>query len=593
MIFLLCTGVLSAQKNQFWEEFKAKSDSLIVNIDSDIETTLSQLSRMKLEEGEELDTNVYIDFLLKLGLENLIRGNYSESATEFTNALHLSEQSNDSLNLARSFKYLGNQFYYTNNPQKALNYLEKAEQIVVRLNNKAGEKLLSNINNSLGLVYQDIGEYDSAIVFYKKAIDLAEKIPNSDLATFLDNLAMAHEAKGEYEIAALQFEKSLEQYMKEGSLVDITWNAFHLCRAYNSLKNEKKAKEYLDLGREYVKKSQSLEGAVEMEYSATRHYILFDHKDSALSALLKYGLLNEELIEERAVRLQYDFESKYQLEKKEAALQLSKENEERLAAQNRTQKILIIFSVAILLVLTVVLILGKRFYKQKRKINEMELSIKDSKLDELLSSQESSVLAAIIKGQNEERERVAQELHDRLGGTLAALKMSLKQKVEVISKDEMEIVNEAVREVRSISHNLSAGVAQQFGFNQAVELLVERMKKSTDLQFEISLHNDISKLGQSVGIELYRVVQELLANTLKHAEATEVSLQTNFNGVVFNLIYEDNGKGFEANSSNTTNGIGLFNVKQRVNGVGGNLNIDSMPNRGTIIIIDIDVNQIA
>jgi signal transduction histidine kinase len=227
-----------------------------------------------------------------------------------------------------------------------------------------------------------------------------------------------------------------------------------------------------------------------------------------------------------------------------------------------------------------------RANQQKRKINEMELEIKDGKLDELLTNQEAKALSAILKGQEEERERIAQELHDRLGGTLAALKLSLRKPGNHVAEEDMEIVNEAVKEVRSISHNLSTGLIQRYGFNQALKQLFKRMQGSDEMKYDLYLHPQIAKLGQAVGIELYRIVQELLSNTIKHANASFVSVQTNFDDNTFNLIYEDDGKGFDVKIA--SKGIGLENVNKRVKRLKGNLNIDSAPGRGTIVIIELN-----
>ncbi|MEQ8909075.1 MAG: sensor histidine kinase [Vicingaceae bacterium] len=567
-----------------WVDFERRFDSLYQLIHEDREAILPKFEALRVQPGVVLDTSVYSEYLLKLGSAFLRKGDYSEATRTYTQALRLKELTKDQIGISKSYLCLANVFYYTNNYPKSIEYLESAERMLRTIElSETKQFLVGTLFNTYGLIYYELDSNDIAIDYFEKAIS----VDDGDLV-YRDNLAMVYEFIGDYQKAADQYERSLKGYFADSSVYDIAWNAYHLAKAYTSLKDEEKSKYYLKMAKKFSPKANSIEIQMEIAYAETKHHIIFGNLDSAYRSLFNYSLRIDDLMERRAEELQYEIEGKYQLEKKENALQLSKESEARLEAQNRTQKIVIGLSIVLLLILGVVLALSFRFYKQKRRINEMELSIKDSKLDELLSSQESSVLAAIVKGQNEERERVAKELHDRLGGTLAALKMSLKQKSGQLSGEEMDIVNEAVKEVRSISHNLSTGVAQQFGFNQAVELLVERMKGSTSIQFELFLHKDIAKLGQSTGIELYRIVQELLANTLKHANATEVSLQTNFNDGVFNLIYEDNGRGFDTKSTKAEKGIGLYNIKQRVESIGGHLNIDSMPKRGTIVIVDID-----
>lgn len=130
-----------------------------------------------------------------------------------------------------------------------------------------------------------------------------------------------------------------------------------------------------------------------------------------------------------------------------------------------------------------------------------------------------------------------------------------------------------LKEIRSISHNLSTGLVYKYGLNEAVNQLFKTLENSKGIKFSLYLHPEIGKAGQTLGIELYRIVQELVSNTLKHAKAEEVSLQTNFSKGIFNLIYEDNGIGFDPKE--LKGGIGLENVNARVERIGGELNIDA------------------
>jgi signal transduction histidine kinase len=203
----------------------------------------------------------------------------------------------------------------------------------------------------------------------------------------------------------------------------------------------------------------------------------------------------------------------------------------------------------------------------------------------LLSNQESEIYASILEGQERERERIAQDLHDRLGGTLAALKLSLRKPQYKIEEGDLSIIDNAVNEVRSIAHNLSTGLVHKYGLNEAVNQLFRTLENSKGIKFSLYLHPDIGTLGQTMGIELYRIVQELVSNTLKHSKADEVSLQTNFTEGIFNLIYEDNGVGFDPKE--LKGGIGLENVKGRAERIGGELNIDAAKGRGSIFIVEL------
>ena len=114
----------------------------------------------------------------------------------------------------------------------------------------------------------------------------------------------------------------------------------------------------------------------------------------------------------------------------------------------------------------------------------------------------------------------------------------------------------------SIAHNLSSGLLQKYGLNEALLQLKQTIERTSGIQLKVYLHQDIALLDQSAILGLYRIVQELVSNTLKHANASEISVQTNSDGTTFNLIYEDNGKGF--NPKEVKQGIGLENIKARL-----------------------------
>ena len=168
---------------------------------------------------------------------------------------------------------------------------------------------------------------------------------------------------------------------------------------------------------------------------------------------------------------------------------------------------------------------------------------------------------------------------------MAALKLSLRRPTNKIAEEDLQIVDQAVQEVRDISHNLSGGLLEKYGLNDAIEQLRKTVERSGGIKFNVYLHSSIAKLGQNITLELYRVVQELVNNTLKHANASEISIQTNKNEGAFNLIYEDNGDGFDPKK--VRSGIGLENIKSRIYNIDGTIHWDAEKGRGTIVIIEL------
>lgn len=490
--------------------------------------------------------------------------------------------------LASSLMNLGNVMYGTSSFDKAIEYLRSSLQLIKSLK-KYNSKELAYRHNTIGLCYQGKYQYDSAEYYFLLAIDEIQADTSAeewDVIDTYDNLADLLKLKGESEAAIDYLKKSLEISLKYEFYYDIAWTADHLADSYIKKGDRQKAEEYIQLAKDALNKVPNLANQLDLTKTIVRYYIVFYDKDSLSYYFNLANVLSDSFYIGATNKNIQEMETKYQVEKKEAALALSMEKSARLKAENESQKLYLLAAIVLLFVLAFVFLLAYQSNQRKKRISEMEMEIKDNKLDELMSEQESKAYAAMLRGQEKEKDRIARELHDRLGGTLAALKLTLKRPENKVSEEDIAILDQAVVEVRSISHNLSSGVIEKNGLNQAIDQLFRTLERGSSIKFNRYLHPAIASLGQAASLEIYRIVQELAANTIKHANASEVSLQTNFEENMFNLIYEDNGKGF--NFKRVEKGMGLENIRARVKKIHGNLHIDTEKGRGTIVIVELN-----
>jgi len=216
---------------------------------------------------------------------------------------------------------------------------------------------------------------------------------------------------------------------------------------------------------------------------------------------------------------------------------------------------------------------------------------------------EIAVLTNTIDTEEKERKRFAQELHDGLGPLLSAAKMYLqwisltedKQDIPNLLNKTNTLIDEAHKACREISHNLSPHILQNFGFVAAVKNFVEHTKISQMLNVNISntYENDkksFIQLGINRETILYRVLCESINNTLKHAQATKIIISIQQIGNILEINYSDNGIGFDANTIlKATTGLGLFNMKHRIETINGKFTISSAPSKGTIIKIQVEI----
>jgi signal transduction histidine kinase len=205
--------------------------------------------------------------------------------------------------------------------------------------------------------------------------------------------------------------------------------------------------------------------------------------------------------------------------------------------------------------------------------------------------QQQEVLSAILTTQETERKRIAEALHNGLGQLLYAAKLSLEGRAGTPSspRTSLKLLHEAIRTTRTISFELTPGILEDFGLRTALEELSKRITP-TGLPVHLHLLNLEQRLRPTVEIAVYRIVQELLNNIMKHAQATEVVVHVARENKRVEVSVEDNGRGFEPNALTTLPlaGMGLSGVRNRVALLGGELSINSRLGRGTIVSFEVE-----
>jgi PAS domain S-box-containing protein len=221
--------------------------------------------------------------------------------------------------------------------------------------------------------------------------------------------------------------------------------------------------------------------------------------------------------------------------------------------------------------------------------------------DLLQREKELEILSgARVQAQEDERRRIAREIHDGLGQMLTAIKFNLEILEDMITagKDEREriddmknLLDSVMKEAREISYNLMPSVLDDFGLAPALQLLSEQFANRTNVKVQFQAHGITGRLDSNLEIGLYRIAQESLNNVSKHAEATEVNLQIISHSDGIRLVIEDNGKGITTQPSfiraTGKGGMGLPGMRERASSIGGLLTIDSTPNNGTLITVEV------
>jgi len=240
------------------------------------------------------------------------------------------------------------------------------------------------------------------------------------------------------------------------------------------------------------------------------------------------------------------------------------------------KKIIFILIGVIILIIVFAVILYKVNKKNIENINKIR--IRDS----------------LLLGEEKERQRIGKELHDGVCSDLTAVKMNLEMlksgPLETIEKFEKISIQlkETNDSIRDISHNLNSIMLTKFGLNTAIQQLCEKIKEFNKIKITTDITPKfVTQLSKSIETNIYRIVQELFNNIIKHAKATEVFCGLYQMGKIIKIEIRDIGVGFDKNIKFEKNCVGLNNIKYRVDLLGGKLSIESEINRGAIFIIEI------
>ena len=448
----------------------------------------------------------------------------------------------------------------------------------------------------LSKIYENKQEYKIALNNINKALNLNDELKDT-LLQLECNLVVSRlfALSGDIEKGIELAENNLKlgQLLKEDHY--IAENLLNLAEFQMQLNDYDNGKIYLN--EEIInKKGSTLQKS--KFYKLRSDYAYEDYAiDEALANFKKHILYRDSIDQlgrkELMNSMAYEFETR---EKEREILRLEKDSEIstlRLSQQRRLVWILVSSLVLGLIGLFFII----RFYVQKIKANQL-LAEKQSQLDQQKIKDMSNDfkiknLESMIIGQEEERKRISSDLHDSLGGMLSVLKLqydSLHLNHEELSDDGdykqiNDLIDTACDEVRNIARNLKPASLEKIGLKAALTDLVNRYKKLPDADITLHFHKTDKKLDYNTKVHVYRIIQELINNAIKHSKCNELDIQISSLNNEFVIMVEDDGVGFDQQKA--VYGHGIENIKSRVNILKGDLQIDTQKNKGTSVIIHI------
>ncbi len=318
---------------------------------------------------------------------------------------------------------------------------------------------------------------------------------------------------------------------------------------------------------------------------------LADYKN-ALIQNRKYEKLHEEINLEQTKNRLLVLEAKYQSEQKEAEIRTLSAEKQAQILKIRQKNTLNLALAGVILVTIVIAFLLYKNHKNKQKLQAQRIV-------ELETEKQLSATQALLQGQEDERSRMAKELHDGLGGLLSGVKINLNnmQKRIIITEEDgiafeksVALLDQSISELRRVAHNMMPESILKFGLDGAIKEFLQSIY-SENLNIIYQSYHIEKGLNKQLDISVYRIIQELVNNAIKHSNAAEILVQIRKDDQLLLIDVEDNGKGFGYNPDSKKSGMGLAGITSRVNYWKGSLNIESDKSSGTSVHIEIPVKD--
>lgn len=480
--------------------------------------------------------------------------------------------------------------------EKALYYLDKTRDLIVRNNdtNAWARYCFEKAN-----IYANNEHWDSATYYCMQAITLSTRLKKKKLqreATLGMGTIFLYPKNRDIKRATLWINHAIILFKQANDKEGLLRAYDYLGEAHIYAHKYPEAKKIM----QFICVQSKLD-SISYDFAEAHLYLALLYKQGgefpeAFAELNIYRKMHDSLYNKAKAQTIYQLDTKYRVAEKDKTLA---ENQLLIFSQQAKlkEKNLWINSISIgLLLLTASLILLYRNYKHKQSIAKGKLNAMQQKQAIILQEKEIDLLKAMMRGEEEERKRIARELHDGIGGMLAAIKMNLvvlkpdKQKTDADIETIVKIVENTANEVRRTSHNLMPEVLTKYRLDHAIIMYLENMQIPSQLQVDLQFHGDLHKLNKQVELIIYRIIQELVQNIIKHSKATKAEIQiTQFENNV-SIVVEDNGIGFEPDEKNS--GLGLQNLQFRVKALQGDIFIQSNKGSLTTIFIEFDLDKL-
>lgn len=505
---------------------------------------------------------------------------YDSAMVYYLEAGRLCESAGMTHHLGNIYNNLGKTFWRMKQYDEATRYLETSMKINRERNDLRNVAL--NLTN-LGMISLEKDQLDQALDYYKQAFDIYVEFGPEllEIADLYNNIAEVYEQQEKYAAALENLKKASAIYSKQNYIEGITISLMNMGNIYNARDQYESARMVLDSSLEVAVRAGSVSNQKSILWALADNYYDMGDYARAYDYYDRYHEKYAELFEIERTNKINEWNIKYNNERiARENLGLKNDNLEiQLQLRKKSMQstvFMFTFIGVVLLALLIALYSRYRITVSRSRILKLE--------------EEKKLIGArlLLEAQEQERKRIALELHDGLGVLLSATRIqfsNLKDESpsnrKVIEK-ATQLLEQASGDVRKISHNMMPGLLTKLGLYEAVEDLFENLNDTEGMNAVCEITGKPDRLPENKEIMLYRIIQEWVNNTLKHARARNILMKLLPVNGMLQIDYSDDGAGFEPSSvfSTDTESLGLKSIRSRVSFLNGSWSIDSAPGKG-------------
>lgn len=491
-------------------------------------------------------------------------------------------------NVASAYANIGNLYADMKLHEKGIEYLKKALQTRIEHGDEKGS---SFTYNNLAVAFGGWDKPDSAIYYSLKGIEIAQKYNNALVeGVIYGGLSQVYKDKGDYSNSISSAQNSIRILTKANRKPNLVYPYVNLGTVYNILNKPEEALKYLNTGYAIMKELNLL-SPLEVYYEelAKAYELKGNHKES-LKWFKEFIKLDDSLFKSENNKILSETEAKYQSQKKETEIVHQKLVLADQQKQLLHQRLWIGGLIGSLALISLLYYAYWNRYKRKKK----------EELDAAIIQEQRIGLRAVIDAQEEERKRVAKDLHDGVAQEMVAIKLginALEQKIKNQWPEQFENVHElsdqidaATTEIRTLAHVMLPPALESKGLAASLETLCHATLKNAGVQYQIHIEGITEPINDKVKIGLYRIAQELINNIVKHSQANKVMIALTLTGSALAFQIEDDGKGYNFEESKNKGSMGLLNIVSRVSTMGGSIDVKNVDPHGSKAEIKIPIS---